>query len=70
MPPTLVLDELTEAELANIDFVNAHLVVTRLTAAWHYVLRVPDHDEVAERIERAIECGVVMRQKLRRRGKR
>ena len=49
----------------SIAYVRASRAVASLTAAWHAVLQVPGHDEVAERIERALEAAVKLRDRLR-----
>jgi hypothetical protein len=46
-------------------YVRASRAVTSLTAAWYAVLSVPGHDEAVERIERALEAAVRLRDSLR-----
>jgi hypothetical protein len=43
----------------------AQLAVASLTIAWHYVLRLDNHDTAAERIERALESAVKLRDSLK-----
>jgi len=49
----------------SIAHVRASRAVASLTAAWHAVLSVPGHDEAAERIERALEAAVRLRDSLK-----
>ena len=63
--PNLVLEELSPEEMANTELVNAHLAVASLTIAWHYVLRVKGHETAADRIERALQAAVVLRETVK-----
>ena len=65
MPPKLVLEELTPEEMSNTALVNAHLAVASLTIAWHYVLRLPDHERAAGCIERALQATVVLKESVK-----
>jgi hypothetical protein len=46
-------------------YLQARLAVASLIIAWHYILRLPNHDKAAERIERALESAVRLRHTVR-----
>jgi hypothetical protein len=46
-------------------YFQAQLAVASLTIAWHYVLRLDNHSAAVERIERALESAVKLRDSLK-----
>jgi hypothetical protein len=57
--------ELSPDDIANTALVNVQFAIASLTIAWHHVLRVEAHDEVAHRIERALESAIHLRDAIK-----
>lgn len=65
MPKPPAFDPVTDDQFRNKDYVNAHLAVASLTIAWHYVLSVPDHEETAMLVEKALESAARLRGRVK-----